>query len=595
MEHNAEKKRPRLHRVYTCVCIGVSLLVLAAFLVQIRISRSAMLTHSQQLVRSAHEQSEGLLSTYFTNLGNTFQELCYSPSIQEVLKEDPAARYQYYSEVKQVFSVLGYVQPEVVSYALYDGEGQRVQTNTISDTNYQTIILDDHIVLPEDIVYQLIYPSNRFIGITLPMYVISLPVYEFSGVSSARIGAVVLAVDRRNIQDLLGVNMALDGCSQVLADGEGKILAEVGPSLRGEDGRLDNALLNDRQLVLESSISNNGWKLYTTLETDVISEDMLPLFYSSILIWLLLLAVVVVVLYLFRKQVLGPVRQVSHFMRHASHHTAWDHGLPCVHHYEDESLETFEEFFTMEKSMNQMLDDLHQQTVALVKQQEQSHQAELLARQMEILAYRSQINPHFLYNTLDCIRGIAMSRGATEIVEISQSLSMIFRYVIKGGSFSTLGEELGHLEKYRTIIYYRFMGRITIDVQSEPDIDNIIVPRLIIQPLVENAVFHGLEGKLGEGHVQVDLKRQGDKLRILVSDDGLGMDAEALQAVEDSLKAPPDSGQTYHVGLANIAHRLRLYYPEGGGLHIQSAPGKGTTVELILGAITEEEQLCIKS
>ncbi len=595
MEQKAEKKRPHLHRVYTFICIGISLLVLAAFVMQIQISRGVMLAHSQQIVRSAHQQSEGLLSTYFTNLDNTFQELCYSPSIQEVLKADPAARYLYYKEVKQVFSVLGYVQPEVISYALYDGEGQRVQTNTISDTNYQTIILDDHIVLPDGVVYQLIYPSNRYIGITLPMYVISLPVYEFSGIASQRIGAVVLAVDRRNIQELLGVNLALDGCSQVLTDEQGRILAEAGPSLQGEKGVLDKSRLDGKQMVLSSSVANNGWTLYTTLEADVISEDMLPLFYSSILIWLLLLAVVVVALYLFQKQVLRPIRQVSHFMRHASHHASWDHGLPYVHHYQDGSLETFEEFYTMEKSMNQMLDDLHQQTAALVKQESERHQAELLARQMEILAYRSQINPHFLYNTLDCIRGIAMSRGADEVVQISQSLSMMFRYVVKSGSFATLGEELAHLEKYRTIIHYRFMGRITIEIQPEPEIENIIVPRLIIQPLVENAVFHGLEGKLGDGHVNVKLEKLGGKVHIRVSDDGLGMDAEALKEVEDNLKLPPDSGQTYHVGLANIAHRLRLYYPDGGGLKLESAPGEGTTVELVLDAITEEEKLCIKS
>ncbi len=578
-------KKPHLQRLYALLCAGMAILVLVAFLIQIQIAHSAMLTHTTQLVRSAHEQSEGLLLAYFNELETTFLELGYSPSIQDLLEESPETRYRYNNEIRQVFSVLSYLNPDVASYAIYDREGQRVISNALSD-NYKAVILADRIELPQRLTYDLIFPPNQYIGISLPMYVISFPVIQFSNQGQPVIGALVMTMELSSVENLLGVNLALEGCSQVITDEAGAVLASAGPSLQTEDGLLDRTLLDSRQLVLESTLPGNGWKLYSTLETGVVSRDMLPLFYSSILIWLLVLFITTCVLIVFQRQVLRPIRQVSHFMRHASDRSGQTDALPLIS-YQDKSLERFEEFYSMEQSLNQMLGSLHRQTAALLEQEKQSHEAELLARQMEILAYRSQINPHFLYNTLDCIRGIAMSRQATEIMEITQSLSMMFRYVIKGGNFATIEEELGHLAKYSTIIHYRFMGRITIQTECAPDIGAVTVPRMIVQPLVENAVFHGLEGKLGPGLVRVRLYREGSQIHVQVSDNGLGMTEEALAAVKANLSSPADSGQVYQVGLANIAHRLRLYYPGAGGIHITSRPGEGTLVELILDAATE--------
>ena len=116
---------------------------------------------------------------------------------------------------------------------------------------------------------------------------------------------------------------------------------------------------------------------------------------------------------------------------------------------------------------------------------------------LEILAYRSQINPHFLYNTFECIGGMALSRDAHEVAEMSGALSQMFNYAVKEADFVSVQEELDHIAHYALIIGYRFMGRIKITVDAAPEAAGLRIPRLVLQPVVENAVFHGLEPKKG--------------------------------------------------------------------------------------------------
>lgn len=585
------KHKVPLQRVYIIFSAVMAALVLAAFLVQLRVTQKIMYTHTNQMLTSAHEQSADLLAVYWENLESTLRELCYSPSVQHLLESDDGSKFEYYTEVKQLFSVLSYVEPDIASFALYDAAGQRVMTSSLTGGGFQTVILSDSTMLPNSIQYTLVYPPNRYIGITQPLYVISLPILEYSSQSSKPVGALLVTARRQYIQSVLEANLALEGSAHILTDASGEVIVATNNAFRTDSGMLDEMLLSRQQFSLYTDFEDSGWKLYSVMAASVVTDDMRPLLYSTVITWLLVLGMIIAVLILFQKGVLRPVRRVSHFMRHASDGSRSEDGLSVIS-YKDKSLETFEEFYVMEHSMNQMLDHLHQQAAVLLEQEKRSHEAELLARQMEILAYRSQINPHFLYNTLDCIRGIALSRGASEIVEISQSLSMIFRYVIKGGDFAALGQELEHLREYGTIIHHRFMGRIAIQVETAPEIERLVVPRLILQPLVENAVFHGLEGKRGKGEILVCLEEIDGRVHVRVSDNGLGISEETLAELYSSIHTAPEPGAVYHVGLANIAHRLRIYDPEMGDIHITSVPGQGTTVELIIKPIEEATVVC---
>ena len=219
------------------------------------------------------------------------------------------------------------------------------------------------------------------------------------------------------------------------------------------------------------------------------------------------------------------------------------------------------------------------------------YETELSKQQMQVLAYRNQINPHFLYNTFECIRAMALYYDADEIAEITMALSRIFRYAIKGHNIVTVEEEIANIREYAKIIFYRFGGRIQVGIEVEEEAKKRNMLKLIIQPVVENSIFHGLEQKLDNGlvtvHARVD---ENDMLEVEVKDDGCGMEQEQVDQLLYQIKRQSlhRSSQKDSIGLANICHRLGLFYGDKADFTIESSPGKGTRVIIKIPRETEE-------
>lgn len=190
-----------------------------------------------------------------------------------------------------------------------------------------------------------------------------------------------------------------------------------------------------------------------------------------------------------------------------------------------ERLEGFDgtdEISILVDQLNHMLDEKDEMSEKLRHAQRDLYETELSKQQMQVLAYRNQINPHFLYNTFECIRAMALYYDADEIAEITMALSRIFRYAIKGHNIVTVEEEIANIREYAKIIFYRFGGRIQVGIEVEEEAKKRNMLKLIIQPVVENSIFHGLEQKLDNGlvtvHARVD---ENDMLEVEVKDDGL--------------------------------------------------------------------------
>lgn len=167
--------------------------------------------------------------------------------------------------------------------------------------------------------------------------------------------------------------------------------------------------------------------------------------------------------------------------------------------------------------------------------------AQIFDKQTELTALQSQINPHFLYNTLECIRGQAMLDDNIEIAKMVEALSSFFRYSIsKKGNLVTLRDELSNIENYMLIQRYRFNNRfsmeIIIDEEDEAAYD-FLVPRLIIQPVIENAIFHGLEERMEDGIVSIEVIVTDLDMIITISDNGKGIDCEELEELNNRINA----------------------------------------------------------
>jgi two-component system, LytTR family, sensor kinase len=191
----------------------------------------------------------------------------------------------------------------------------------------------------------------------------------------------------------------------------------------------------------------------------------------------------------------------------------------------------------------------------------------------ELRALRAQISPHFIYNALTAIASFTRS-DPDRARELLLEFADFTRYSLSShGEFTTVAEELRSIERYLTLEKARFGDRLTVDLRVAPEVLTVALPFLVIQPLVENAVRHGIERRPGVGRVAIVAAEQSNECVITVEDNGVGADPEALQSF---LNGSPDHGD--HVGLYNIDERLRTVYGPSHGLTIDTAPGAGTKV-----------------
>lgn len=217
---------------------------------------------------------------------------------------------------------------------------------------------------------------------------------------------------------------------------------------------------------------------------------------------------------------------------------------------------------------------------------------DLNKRQAQYLALQNQINPHFLYNTLESIRGEALIAGLDSVADMTEALAKFFRYTItKVENLVSVEEELDNCETYFGIQKYRFGDRLNLHIEYDSAeyerIMNCRIPKLTLQPILENGIIHGTELKLGAGNLYIRFECTQDRLIIRVSDDGVGMDEATLEKLNRKLGRTNDSlGKEDEgkggIALANVNNRIHLIFGDEYGMHVYSVPQTGTDVEITI-------------
>ncbi len=243
----------------------------------------------------------------------------------------------------------------------------------------------------------------------------------------------------------------------------------------------------------------------------------------------------------------------------------------------DELVELFTDLKSMIESIKQMDAEIYNAHIA--QQKLINHQQEI---QFEMLA--SQINPHFLYNTLETIRMKAHSAGDKEVANAIKLLGKSMRHVLeKGGRPTSLSSELEYISIYLEIQKLRFNNRLDYEIVVDEEINTekyLILP-LLLQPIVENAIIHGLENKISGGFIRINIFREQERLLVSVSDNGVGMQPQELEDLLKHMRGERGS-EAGSIGLYNIYQRINLFYGEPYGIEITSEPDKGTCVTAVL-------------
>lgn len=258
--------------------------------------------------------------------------------------------------------------------------------------------------------------------------------------------------------------------------------------------------------------------------------------------------------------------------------------------YDDLFCGEYEIFPYMQEMLQRFNDMLDRQTAIKIS-----------TKQAEYLALQNQINPHFLYNTLEAIRGEALSNGAGEIADITQALAKFFRYTITDtGSMVTLEDELDNVETYFQIQEYRFGEKIKMRIEiptEDKDVYRLQLPKLTLQPIIENAISHGLEQKAGTGLITINSRLTKNKFIIEIHDNGIGIKEDELEKINRKLEKVSVSyvnereGERGGIALKNVCRRIKLLFGEEYGLSIYSLYGVGTNVQIVIPQVKSGEDI----
>lgn len=323
--------------------------------------------------------------------------------------------------------------------------------------------------------------------------------------------------------------------------------------------------------VIKSKTNTLGWHVYAFVDPKYFSEGLQVLNRTFATLGLLLLVLVLIASMVLSIIISRPVRKLAHTMDQV---TSLHHFTPIVNPYQDELGELVGAYNNM----------MHRITNLTYEKNE-----------FEWRMLQSQIGPHFLYNTLACINALAKRSRTAEITRTIESLIHLLRYSFdRSASDVPLEDEIKVLESYVAIQNIRYGDQFNLDVHARDDTLELLVPALLLQPVVENSIFHGFVPDSGSGTIDVEARRDDGFLKIKIMDKGKGMSAAELERLRESLRengerslernTDASRGRMNAIGLKNIQQRIHVHYGEDFGLQVDSAPGAGTSVTLTLPA-----------
>jgi len=341
--------------------------------------------------------------------------------------------------------------------------------------------------------------------------------------------------------------------------------------------------------VASRSINNGQWRMIAIIPTEQYEGDIILLRY-----WILGICGACCIMSLLLSlrisdSISRPLRNLSEMMNKVG---KGNFDVSIQPYTNDEVGVLSEHFNKMVRQVQKLIQEVYQE--------------QYLKQKAELKSLRAQINPHFLYNTLESINWMARTRNVPEIGDMVKALGDLMRASISGDDFVTLNDEITNITNYLKIQKFRYGDRLGVCIGISPDIGQIIVPKLILQPIVENSIVHGLEEKLEDGHIRISGELENGDVVIMICDDGVGMEKEKADHLNrlfseyhEGTRVSGGSAKVdirkdigskddmhTHIGLINVDRRIKMYYGASYGLSISSVIGEGTSVKAVLPART---------
>lgn len=332
--------------------------------------------------------------------------------------------------------------------------------------------------------------------------------------------------------------------------------------------------IDRKEIIVKEEVIRDILYLYAYIPTDRIINRFKSVIVGILLIISFVVLISVVTAILLSRTITAPLHELFLCMKQVGQ---GDFSPVYPHTKYSEVDFLIESFKTMVNEVNNL--------IALVSRQQSE------ASEAKFQALQAKINPHFLYNTLDVIRSIALENNNSDISDMTLSLSRLFRYNVGDlKKTNSIGNEILYIKDYLKIQNYRFGDRITVNYDLEPELNNMMITRFILQPIVENAFKYGLELRGRGGELRISGKIEDNDIVISVYDNGPGIEPSKLEFLKSSLSAEPNiKSITKAHGLDNVNLRMKLLYGEKYGLFINSEYGKWTCMNIKIPIIYGED------
>ncbi|WP_216639619.1 sensor histidine kinase [Virgibacillus phasianinus] len=328
-----------------------------------------------------------------------------------------------------------------------------------------------------------------------------------------------------------------------------------------ESPPIEKEIEGSRYQFIYNTIPDIGWKIVGVFSIDETTEVVSDVMWFTFGIAVITLIIGSIVSVFFASTITKPVNKLKTLMRNVEDGRF---DMRFNSKYNDE-------IGQLGNNYNRMIQEIERLIQLVYMEQKRKREAELKILQ-------AQINPHFLYNTLDTIQWMAYEYKANKIVELVNALTTLFRIGLnKGNEIISVEDEVEHVESYLIIQMTRYESKLEYEINADKTVKEYKVLKLILQPLVENAIYHGIRNKRGKGKITILVTQKADMLILEVNDTGIGIQKDVLDRLNDTLKNKTDE-QKKGFGLYNVSERIKLTYGSEYGLEVFSEYNEGTTV-----------------
>lgn len=547
------------------VLTGTIMLVLVgAFVITNQYVRRSLRDSTLEMNNKIMLQVEGKIEEFQNSVNHVATTLVYSPTIYNYFAEDLVNRVISSEDVSSVFFNTLLLEEDISDIYLYDAD--MMQIAGIGKFSEEMENLEFLRAAKTKMEFSDIFWLGQR---NTPYYAVYFPVFDLGSPQyGQRIGMCVFIMRTEALNTFLEDSQATEHTEVYITDANGNVAAKNG---NGEIAQFGQTLMkSDGQYYVQIQETGiDGWRIISRIPKGELDTGAGHFSGVVTILYTVAVSLMVLLIYFCYRRLVMPMRAVNLFIKEA-----------VAKPEKRMQTEREDEIGTVVKSLNQMLDEKEEMSLKVQESQKKMYETELAKKQLQILAYQNQINPHFLYNTLDCIRAMALCYEADGIAEIVMALSKVFRFAVKGEHIVTVEEEVDYIKEYAKIIDYRFMGKIEVNIRMEEEVREKRVIKLLLQPLVENAVFHGLEQRGEDGAVEVNIGRKDEgHLMFKVTDNGCGIEEEKLKEICDALGSKESKNG---IGMSNIYQRLKLFYGEAVEFDVQSKRNQGTVITIVV-------------